>query len=270
MHDEGFCFFDKAHQIAPAYMGNHYAVAAAHFPIDLHRTCGAFQLSDADQGDRVAVLGGDAHGPEIGRRRANAFGPSQHDRRAAVALDDDSGTLPLDLCPQRVLDLIDIQTEPPGLKAVHCHAQVLHTIVLNRVHVLVAPHCLEQRFDLARVLVELFEVGSKNLYSEVAAHADDHLRYPHFDRLREAVLDAGHRIEHFAQFIHQRFLALHAPLSYRLQQQIRIGLIETHRIEPNFVGAGARDHPVYFGDSLHDGLVDLEIECGTLLQADRG
>ena len=178
--------------------------------------------------------------------------------------------LPLDLGTQRVLNLFHAQTKPTSLQTVHRHAQILHTVVLYRVHVLIAGNRLQERFNLARILIELVEFGSENLDRQIAAHTDNHFRHPHFNRLCEAVLDAGHGVEHFAHFVHQRFLALHAPLALRLQQQIRVGLIESHRVEPDFVGASTRHNAGDLRYRLHNGAVDFQIECGTLFEADRG
>ena len=88
--------------------------------------------------------------------------------------------------------------------------------------------------------------------------------------MREAVLDAGHGIEHLAHFVHQRLLALHAPLALRLQQQVGVGLVEPHRIKTDFIGAGTGHDAVHLRDGLHDGALDFQVKFGTLFEADRG
>ncbi|CKR68260.1 Uncharacterised protein [Mycobacterium tuberculosis] len=96
----------------------------------------------------------------LGRRDLHAVGPADHDRNAPVAVDHGAGALALDLDPQGILHVFHRQAVAPRAQAVDDHAQVLHAVVLDGVHVLVALHRLHQRLDLARQLVELVELGA--------------------------------------------------------------------------------------------------------------
>ena len=105
---------------------------------------------------------------------------------------------------------------------------------------------------------------TEDLHRQVAAHAGEHLRHAHFDRLGEAVGDAREVLHHLAQLVGEPFLVRLAPFGTRLEHQEGIGLVQPHRVETEFVGTGARDDAFHFRHPRHDGLLHAQVECRTV------
>ncbi len=130
-------------------------------------------------------------------------------------------------------------------------------------------HCLHQRLDLTRQLVELVELRAEDLDGQITADTDDHFGHSHVDRLREAVADARHLVEHLADPGGQCFLVGQLPLRTRLENEEGVGLVQAHGVEPDFVGASSCHHAGDLGDLAHQGLVDLQVQRGSFFQTHR-
>jgi hypothetical protein len=200
------------------------------------------------------------HGAELRGRDSDAVRPPQHNGDAPVAVNHGAGALSLDLHAQRVLHILHREAVASRRQPVHRHAQVLHAVVLDRVHVLVARNLLDQRFDLRGQLVELVQLRAEHLDRHVAAHADDHLRDAHVDRLGEAVLHARQIVQDLADLVDQRVLVCQLPFIARLEHEEGVGLVQAHGIQADLVGTCPGNHPDNLGDVAHQCLVNLQVQ----------
>ena len=109
--------------------------------------------------------------------------------------------------------------------------------------------------------VQRGEIGAEDLDRHVAAHAGQHFRDAHLDRLGEAVGDAGELVDHLriSSISHSLSGLRHSPCG--LQHQEGIGLVEAHRVEPELVGADARDDAATSGTRLQQRLLDRQVDA---------
>jgi hypothetical protein len=82
-------------------------------------------------------------------------------------------------------------------------------------HVLGSRNRPQQLRDLRRGSTECREVEAADLDGHVAAHARQHLRHPHVDRLGEAVDESGKVREHGPEPILERIFRVDLPLLAR-------------------------------------------------------
>ncbi len=117
--------------------------------------------------------------------------------------------------------------------------------------------------------VQRCQVGPENLDRQVAAHAGQHFRHAHVDRLREGKADAGEIGHHRAQLVGQPGRVGIAPGVARLQHHEGVGLVEAHRVEAEFVGAGAGDDGFHFRHLGQNDFLHAAVDGDGLVEADR-
>jgi hypothetical protein len=71
------------------------------------------------------------------------------------------------------------------------HAQILHALVAHEEHILGPRYRTQHLGDLARLVIQVSMIRSEHADRQIAAHAENHFRHAHFDRLRERVGHAG-------------------------------------------------------------------------------
>ena len=266
----GLGLLDEADQVAAGHVGDHHAVTAAHFTVDFHRPALARQPGERFQRNALAVRGHDAQRCELRWRDLHAVRSPDHDRNAAIAIDHTARALSFELCAQSILHVFHRQAETSGIESVDHHPQVLNAVVLDGVDILIAWHRFHERFDLTCQFVELVEFGAEDLDGQITAHADDHFRDAHIDRLSEAVADAGHLIKHFPDARNQRALVCQFPFRPGLEDQEGVGLVKAHRIEPDFVGPGTRNDTGDFRNLAHQRLMNFQVQRGCFRKTDGG
>ncbi len=119
-------------------------------------------------------------------------------------------------------------------------------------------------------MVQRREVGAENLDRQVAAHAGQHFRHAHVDGLREAEKPMPGKSAITARiWSASQALSGLRQLSRGLQHHEGVGLVEAHRVEAEFVGAGAGDDGLHFRHLFQNGLLHAAVDGDGLVEADR-
>ncbi len=101
--------------------------------------------------------------------------------------------------------------------------------------------------DALHQVGNLHQVFTVDLDRNISRASRKHLRNPHLDRLRETHIHAGEALQHLAHLPLQLGLAGKTPLVWWQQLHENIRLVEPHRVQPQLVGACARNNLANFG-----------------------
>ena len=209
--DGGAGFLDEADQVAVADVGLDDDVALGVFTVDLDRAVNPLDPRDLRQrhaaaGGRVPGCAGqrDAQGGKVGRRAAQRLGAAQQHRHPPALVEHGADRTAFEQRLEFVLQVGDVEPEAAGGEPVDADLEVLHAVVLEREGILGAAHAADAGDDLAGQPVEGGEVGAVNLDRQVAAHAGQHFRDAHVDRLGKGEADPREIGHDFAQAVLQQ------------------------------------------------------------------
>ena len=114
----------------------------------------------------------------------------------------------------------------------------------------------------------MVDVGTEDLDGDVAARAGQHFRNAHGDGLGKVVLQPGEIPHHFAYIVNDRVLVRRTPFCLWFEHEEVVGLVQSHRVEAQFVGTCARDDALYLGNCLENGRLHALVDVGGLCQID--
>ena len=263
-------FINKAHQVTTTDVGNHHAVATPGLALHLDRAFFSRQAGNSGQRHTQPVRSQYVEAGEGFRRYPNIGRAAHQNRYPTVAVHHHPGFFSFHLQTQGILHVADIQAQTPSCQSIHLQPQILYAAVLYGVDILRAGNFFQYLLHLLGQRIQGVQIRAKHFQRQITAHADNHLGNTHLNRLREAVNQTGKSIQHLTQAVQQRFLVTgHAPLFFRLQLQKGIGLIDTHRVEADFIGTGPRHDAGHFRHFFHYRLLKATVQGQCLGQTDR-
>ena len=100
--------------------------------IELHRSLRALHPRHVADTRQRAIGRAQLQVGETGRIAPDAVVTANDDRNAFLTFGHDPGPHALDLCAQRVLELVDRHPEPPRRRAVDVELEIVHIVVGDR------------------------------------------------------------------------------------------------------------------------------------------
>ena len=164
--------------------------------------------------------------------------------------------------------VFNIQTQSSRPQSINLHRVVLHTVVLQGNHIFRTGDTLQDGDCTLRQRVQLRQIRTKDLNRDIAANAGQHLGHAHFNRLSKAVRDARKILHRCADRGDNRCLIAMPPLFARRQHKEHIGLVKSHRVQADLVGASACDGVLNLGYIVEHRAFDAAIDQGAFFQTD--
>ena len=192
---------------------------------------------------------------------ARRGGVPDDDVERPLALVDHARLRPADGRRDEFVDLLDRHADAGERGAVGPDDELREARRLLGRHVGPALGLREDRRDLGGGRVEDVVVLAVHLHGHVAADARDELVRPHLDGLEELHARAGHVFERLGHRLDELLLRPHVavdlgPLAAVLEDHVRVGDLDAHRVRRDLGAARARHHRDDLGERL-DAALDL-------------
>ena len=116
--------------------------------------------------------------------------------------------------------------------------------------------------------VQIVLVLAEDLDGQIAAYAGEHLGDAHLDGLGEGIGHPGEILQYMTDAVHEGVLVRHRPFFHGLEYQEAVGLVQTHRVQAQLVGAGAGDDAGHLRHPLDEGTLHRHVDLQGLFQID--